>query len=948
MKKNLTVCMFLIANVVFAQLSTNPSPFEVNQSVTITIDANSNQTDCNGFNNPSKVYMHSGIGNESEPWGFSVVGNWGQDDGVGEMINNGDGTWSITIIPSDYYNLTNTQISNATNMGLVFRNENGSQEFKDNGCSDFFIEVGSFQVDMINPDNSGLLIVNSGDSVEINAVNTGGNANYQLYSNNNLVDTQNSTTTYEGFVFDNIQDNKYCKLVVTQGSSQIIKFFSILVNSTENESIPSNVEDGINYISDNSVVLVLDAPYKDFVYVSGSFNNWEPDESYIMKKDPDSSKFWLVVDNLDSDIDNTYQYWVVDLEPLENSPQLVKTADPYSHIVLSPFDDPWIPENSYPSLPTYPEGQEREVTLLNLSSNDYNWQVENFEKPKKEDLIIYEVLIRDFDSERTFQNLIDKIDYFKNLNINAIELMPVMEFEGNESWGYNTAFHMAIDKFYGPENKLKEFIDLCHQNGIAVILDLVMNHVMGRSPMNRMWMHDPDKDGWGPVSTENPYFNLEATHSYSLGNDFNHQSTYTQYYTERVLKRWIEDFKIDGIRWDLTKGFTQNCNGNDFDCTNGYQQDRVDVLKNYADYSWSLDPDHYVIFEHLGGSTEEQQWANYRVNEGKGIMLWGKTSNSYFQLAMGYAADSNISGIGHESRGFTEKRLVGYFESHDEERIMYKALQYGNSWDGYNIQDLNTSLSRMSAIGAISLTIPGPKMIWHFSDLGMENSLFTCYDGSVYEPDCKLDTKPQPQWAQNWLSNENRNQIYSDWSKIINLKVNEDVFEGDYSISSGGLTPIIYIWDDNIDSSELKNIVIVANLDVVENTVIPSFPYIGTWYNLMDENAEDSITITSTTDPVSLAPGEFKIYGNQASTTLSSVNLVNDDILIYPNPAYDYFIINKDIELIEIFDVSGKLVKSFKNMSANQFINIESLETGYYFMKLKVSNYIYNKKLLKR
>ena len=139
---------------------------------------------------------------------------------------------------------------------------------------------------------------------------------------------------------------------------------------------------------------------------------------------------------------------------------------------------------------------------------------------KEEDLIIYEVLIRDFDADRTFQNLINRIDYFKELNINAIELMPIMEYEGNESWGYNTAFHMAVDKFYGPEEKLKEFIDLCHQNGIAVIFDLVMNHVMGRSPMNRMWMNDPDGNGWGEPSEESPYFNEIATHSYGLGNDF--------------------------------------------------------------------------------------------------------------------------------------------------------------------------------------------------------------------------------------------------------------------------------------------------------------------------------------------------------------------------------------------------------------------------------------------
>ena len=97
-------------------------------------------------------------------------------------------------------------------------------------------------------------------------------------------------------------------------------------------------------------------------------------------------------------------------------------------MVLSPFDDPWIPEESYPNLPEYPYefGIEREITAFQTGLQDYNWQVDNFEKPNEEDLVIYEVLIRDFDSERTFQNLIDRIDYFKQLNINAIELMPIM------------------------------------------------------------------------------------------------------------------------------------------------------------------------------------------------------------------------------------------------------------------------------------------------------------------------------------------------------------------------------------------------------------------------------------------------------------------------------------------------------------------------------------------
>ncbi len=626
--------------------------------------------------------------------------------------------------------------------------------------------------------------------------------------------------------------------------------------------------------------------------------------------------------------------------PVSDSPSLVKTADPFSTLVLSPFDDPWIPATSYPNIPTYPAGQEREVTVLQTGQTAYNWQVTNFAKPKKEDLIIYEVLIRDFDADRNFQDLIDKIDYFKNLNINAIELMPVMEYEGNESWGYNTAFHMALDKFYGTEDKLKELIDVCHQNGIAVILDLALNHAFGRNPMNRMWMDDPDNDGWGDPSSENPYFNQVATHSYSVGSDFNHQQPATQYYVERVIKHWIEEFNIDGFRWDLTKGFTQNCEGSE-SCTNSYQQDRVDILKQYVDYSWSLDPDHYAIFEHLGALdgfyAETIEWADYRVGEGKGVMLWGKRSGPYSQLAMGYNSDNDIKAIGHVARGLMEKRLVGYFESHDEERIMYRNLQFGNSSNGsHDVKDLNTALSRMSAIGAVSLMVPGPKMIWHFADLGMENSIFTCNDGSVNDPDCKLDTKPQPQWDNNWLSDSNRNQIYNDWARMNLLKTSEDVFEGDYSITSNTLQPRIFVWDDALPSSQLKNVVILANFDVTAQNVTPDFPYTGFWYDLMDETGSSSINVTSTTSPINIQPGQFKIYGNKASTLSTDDFELNSQVTIYPNPVNDSFTVKANVSSLNIYDITGKLVSEFKgSYRIGVSFNVSDLNKGIYLIELK-------------
>ncbi len=921
----------------FAQVTTVPSIPEANQAVTI----NFNKAGTGLATYSGTIYAHIGLTVNGTPW-QNVIGSWGNNTLQPALTLVSGTTYSMTISPDLYTYFGASTSASVTQICVVFRSANGSQQ-----TTDFFLNVGAFQASLNTPAVNSTTILNSGQNLNISATNTNGSASYNLLANGVSIHTA-SGSAYN-YTDANITSNKNYDLQITQGATTFSRKFAVVVNpGTVTQGLPSaSLVDGINYNPADATraTLVLDAPNKDFVYVAGSFNNYQPNAAYAMKKDPSSTKFWLELTGLTPGQLYNYQYWAADTTPIAGSPALVKTADPYSTLVLSPFDDQDIPAASYPNLPAYPAGQEREVTVLQTGQTSYNWQVANFAKPKKEDLVVYEVLIRDFDANRNFQDLINRIDYFKNLKINAIELMPVMEFEGNESWGYNTAFHLALDKFYGTENKFREFVDLCHQNGIAVILDVALNHAFGRNPMNRLWMNDPDGDGWGGPSTENPYFNVTATHSYGVGNDFNHQQTRTKNYVKRVVKHWIEEFHIDGFRWDLTKGFTQNCTG-DEGCTGSYQQDRVDVLKEYADYSWSLDPTHYVIFEHLGTDNEEKEWANYRINEtpSKGVMMWGEMTYAYTQLVEGYATGGDISRIGHNAHsGFTGKRVMGYPESHDKDRLMYGAMTYGNSSGTSPLNNLNNSLARMSSIGATSLLVPGPKMIWHFADLGMQLSIYTCNNGTVNtesDPttgDCKLDTKPQPQWTENWLANQNRAKIYNDWAKMIALKVQEPVFEGNYAISTNGsnVRQRIYIYDDALPSTQLKNVVVLANFSVAAQNITPDFPYTGTWYNLMDGTP---VTIANTTTPINIAAGQFMIYGNKMVTLNTDQFEDRENISLVPNPASDNFMLNINAKRVEIYSVAGQLIKTFGSQTDQYRYDISDLAAGLYMVRLTDGN----------
>ncbi len=959
--KKLLLALFLIPMSFFAQLQTatytySPSPtFEGTQALTITVNGSSINESTWGVTNNQLYAWVWAQDTANTLINYTGNGTWDNSD-TGKLMtyNTVNDTYSFTYNTS-VFNFFNS--TNVAKVGFLIKAKNGTGDKK---SQDIVLSLGSFQVTLLNSIVAGGTQF-AASSFTVAARHSSGSANYVLKRNGISINTQNNLAASTGapsYVFTDsaLSDvNNYTLEVTQNGVTKTYSFTVLKAITSVSSAIPSGLVDGINYnaLDPTKATLVLNAPFKDFVYVAGSFNNYQPSSAYAMKKDPSSNKFWLELTGLTSGQAYTYQYWVCDQTSLPaNSPALVKTADPFSKLVLSQYDDPQIATlGFFPNLPAFPVGQEREVTVLQTGTNSlwsYNWSsaTTNFVKPKKKDLVIYELLVRDFDANRTYQSLIDKIDYFKNLKINAIQLMPVMEFEGNESWGYNTAYHMALDKRYGPPAKFKEFIDLCHQNGIAVILDIALNHVFGRSPLTRMWMQDTDNDGWdNGVTSENPYINLSPAHTYNVGSDINHFRTpenLTNNYVTETIKTWMIDYKVDGFRWDLTKGFTNQCSANDYTCTEGYRSDRVAKLKAYTDIQWAIDPNFYVIFEHLGTSggsyQEEVEWANYqRSGDTKGIMHWRKMTDSYANLLKGNFAD--ITGVAESN-----DRFIGYAESHDEERIAYKALVESGQTNG----NLAMIHKRLSALGAVHLLVPGPKMIWHFGELGYEKSLWTCNNNvvSFSSPDCKLDTKPQPQWVDNWLTNTNRSAIYNDWAKMINLKKSENLFENgayDWNISQTG-RPRLNIYTSTTQTSDLSYAIILTNFSTTTYNVNVTFPFTGTWYNLMDNSPINVPTITT---QITIEPGGFRVIGNQSPTMSNDTNS-QQNIVLYPNPSQKYFNINTPTKQVQLVSVTGQLIKTFEPKSANDNYPISDLQNGLYIVKITdENNNISTQKLIK-
>ncbi len=802
------------------EVTTSPVEFTVTEEITITF-SNVDPTIWNA-NEPDNIYLWAWYDDLSGGGGDSPTnGDWTNSNEAQKLSNNGDGTYSISLTPSTFYGTTDI-----SRMGVLVKAKNGSDTGSgEKKSNDKFLYPATNTITLTAP-TANLTIVDSGTLFSISA-STSFVSDFTLKANGAVIDMVSGITQYS---FDYLI-NEDTDFVLEAHDGKVLLTETFKARLTPLFPVPDGMLDGLNPDPNDptKATLVLYAPGKTTVHVIGDFNNWTEDNTYLMNKDTARDKFWIELTGLTPQFNHMYQY-LVDSD--------IRVADPYSTTILAESNDQYIDDTTYPNLPAYPSGSTNHaVTVLRTGDTPYNWEVPNFQRPEKTDLVIYELLIRDFDELHSFDAVKARLDYLETLGINAIEFMPVNEFDGNLSWGYNPSFHMALDKYYGTPTAFKQLIDECHKRGIAVIIDVVYNHASGQNPFYRMWNTDNGNYNGQPAA-DNPFFNETATHAYAFFNDFNHQSEATQYYVERTVKYWIDEYHIDGFRWDLTKGFTQNCTNPDNleGCTNGLQEDRIEVLKTYADYQWEVDPEFYIIFEHLGGIEEEKQWADYRADEGKGIMFWNRLDERYAPLIKG--SNSNISEVSYKVKGFDGPSAVSYMESHDQQRLMY------------GVSNIENGLDRLKAAGAFFFTIPGPKMIWQFGELG--------YDISI---DFNGRTGEKPiLWE--YFDDARRRAVYENWTKLIQLKLKAPVFKTtNFNVNLSNTAKTIHLTLDSATGDEIQHVTIIGNFGSSSANVTPNFQKTGTWYNLMDKNRP--MEVTNVANPITLAPGTYVIYGDK-------------------------------------------------------------------------------------
>ncbi len=873
-----------------AQVTTDPPLPTSSDRVVIILDATG--TELEGYT--GEVYAHTGVNIlGGANWQY-VIGNWGNNENQPRATRTGTDLYELVIEPNiqDFYGVPASQT--IAQMALVFRSADNARQTR----PDIFIDVAEpgLTVAILSP--VGLQpIVALGDIVLIRA-SANESDSLAIYLNNGwLTSTTEASIEYE---WEASEHGRFDILAVAYAEDSFVEDSSYVFVRPEVtiEEVPIGMINGINYVDDHTVTLVLHDPptSKEYVFVIGDFNDWGVGADNLMYRNREATHFWLTITDLEPGREYAFQY-LIDGD--------LQIADPYTEKVLDPWHDNEIRlQGRYPGLIPYPTGKtEHPVSVFQTAREPYEWQHTDFIPPAVEDLVIYELLIRDFLANSTYAQLRDTLGYLQRLGVNAIELMPVMNFEGNQSWGYNPSFFFAADKYYGPRRELKKFIDAAHGMGIAVILDIVWNHSFGQSPLLRMYF---DPQGNRPAD-DNPWYSdpIFANPAMNFGYKFDHGSPYFIEFMDRANRYWLEEFRVDGFRFDLTKGFTTRFKGPGDEWGSNFDQERVDNLIRLKDEIKSVNPNAYVILEHLAGNQEETILAN------NDMLLWGNVTHAYQEAAMGWLPNSNFDWISYQRRGWDDPHLIGYMESHDEERIVYKNLTYGNTSNPeHNVRELDVALGRAGQIAAFYFPIPGPKMIWQFGELGYDYSINHCPNGDI-DPGCRTSNKPV-RW--DYYDDWRRKRLHDVYATLINLKTSHEVFATrDFSLSLGGAMKRIHL------NHETNMVTVLGNFGLTEGEMNPHFQETGTWYEFF---TREELEVTDVNQTITMQPGEYRLYstvefpdhGMAVSTGPDPAGAAGS-IEVFPNPSRTGFWFELDpgngmATLLEVHTLTGQRIYS--------------------------------------
>lgn len=915
-----------------AQITCSPVFPSPDDAVTITFNANEGSRGL--ATETGDIYAHTGVITDKSTalsdWKY-VKFSWTTNDPSVKLTAQGNGIYTLNI-PNirTFYGVPSTD--KILKLAFVFRNSNGSKEGKTSSGGDIFYDVYSagspLKTLLVSPTTTTVFTA-VGQTVAVKGAASIA-SDLSLTDNNVTIASALNSKELTKTITVETEGVHTVTLKAISGTSVDSSSFTYIVSPKVTvENPPAGMELGANWLTKDTLVLLLQAPNKQNVYVVGSFNDYKIDPKYLMKRSVDGKTWWLKIGGLTEGQIYTYQYLV---------DGLIQVADPLSTLILDKSNDGFISPTTFPNLPAFPTQTSGHVSVVQYSKTPYQWKTTNFARPEKKDLVIYELLVRDFIARHDYQTLIDTLPYLKNLGINAIELMPVNEFENNESWGYNPSYHNALDKYYGTPDKFKELVDKCHENGIAVICDVVFNHAFGQSPLARLYW-----DGSRPAA-DNPWLNVEAKHPYNVGFDFNHESEFTKNYVSRCLRYWLTEYKIDGYRFDLTKGFTQNTSTES--TASLYDQSRIDILKYYHNIVQTATPNAYTILEHFCENREETVLAD------AGMMVWANSNRDYNEATMGWSGNS-LTWSSAKNRGWNDAKHdkhIAFMESHDEERLMYKNIQYGNASGTYSVKDPVTALRRIELASAFFYSIPGPRMLWQFGELGYDYSID--FNGRVGNKPIKWD----------YFQDANRKRLYQITRNMMHLRRNNSVFKtlnySDAELAAGYLKAF-HLQDDNL------SVTVLGNFDVAAADIVPAFQTTGKWYNYI---TNDSVSITDKNGPIRLLPGEYRVYTSKklpqppggyfrysTTSTQDFVEQVNE-FMIYPNPSVS------DITFIgfnlkkggavkwELMNTVGQVVaqsstKYFPQGSHQEDVRV-SLPNGTYFIRLSVNGASDVKKLV--